>query len=152
MVVPNLLTELAKELERALPLIRSLADIDSKEQAAQEKLKVTLQALARAEREAAHARQSADQTIATTKAECEAKTDSFKRDLVARHADATKDYDALMAQIKASRLREAQDVREQKAVMADLRSETAHAQQALDEIRGRLSAAKTEYAKALAGV
>lgn len=151
-MVPNLLTELAKELERALPLIRSLADIDSKEQAAQEKLKVTLQALARAEREAAHARQSADQTIATTKAECEAKTDSFKRDLVARHADATRDYDALLVKAKAEKLRQAEELRTHKTMTEELRAAQAAAQHDLDEITRRLVSAKAEFAKALAGV
>ena len=148
---PSMLAQLAIELERQLPLVKVLADVEAKAPVAQAELTRILAAQKQAEKEAAEARRSADVTITLIQAELMEKTEKFKADLVVRHAVVMEDFDTLQRQSKAARIREHEQLRLHKDTLADLRRDIEQAQRELDGYASRLVTAKAEFARALAG-
>jgi len=145
----NIVSDLAKELERLLPLVQALADVEVKGTAAQKLLKDTEARQARAEQDALNARQSADAALIQIRQELEEKTASYKAEMVARHTALSSEYEALKIESKAARSREQEALRAAKDLLRDMQTECARAQQELDEVRSRLENARQEFKKAL---
>lgn len=148
----NMLTTLANELERMLPLVKALSDTEEKLKVAEKVLKETVAAQERAVRESTVARQSADQSIAAAQAECLAKTAEFKAQLVERHKAASQDYDRLIAESKATKAREEQESRARREELSLIRGQISGAQVELHGVKEQLALARAEFKKALAGV
>ena len=148
---PSILAQLASELERQLPLVKVLVDVEAKAPIAQAELTRILTAQKQAERESAEARRSADAEITAIQAELMEKTAKFKTELAARHTALIEEFDTLQKEAKAARLREKEEIRLHKQALTDIRRDIDEAQRELDGYATRLVTAKQEFARALAG-
>jgi predicted nucleic acid-binding Zn-ribbon protein len=148
----SILSALAGELERMLPLVKVLSDVEGRLQVAEKALKDTLAAHERSSREATAARQSADQAIAAAQADLLSKTTEFKAQLVERHRLASQDYDRLISDTKATKAREEQESRARREELSKLREQIAAAQTELSGVKTQLASARADFKKALVGV
>jgi|CXWL01.1.fsa_nt_gi chromosome segregation ATPase len=143
---------LAQELERLLPLAKALAEVEKREAVAQRACRDAEAKRERVEKAAVDAQRSATEAITQAQIDVQEKTMAFKAELVTRHAELSRDYEALKAESKAARFREQEDVRSHKETLRDIQSAIGRARTEFTDIQSRLAQAKEAYAKALTGV
>lgn len=148
----NVLTELCKELERVLPLVKALGETEVKLSAAQRSLEALTAAKDRAEQEAVSARHSTTASLAALREELDQKTAAFKAELVEKHRVASLDYDALLVKYKGARSREEEESRMRHEELRLVREHIASAKQELGALQATIATTKAEFRKALSGV
>lgn len=146
------ISELATELERAVPLLRSLIDLEAREAAARSKTAMVLTEQERAETRCSDTKIRTEKEVAVMRQQATERVAALEAEMGQKLKAARTEFDDWERTANATRTREAQLAASQQETLLAIQRQIAEAHDALHAVRTSLKAAREDFAKALAGV